>query len=132
MASTTKTKGTETRHAEGTDARRPALMLAEFDTPGACMHAAEALRDAGYRLFDAHTPFPVHGMDRAMGLSDSKLGWIVLAMGTTGLAIAFTMMIGMNGIDYPIVIGGKPPISVPSMIPIAFELTVLFSAFGAV
>lgn len=111
---------------------KASLMLAEFDTAGACLHAAEKLRDGGYKYFDAHTPFPVHGMDRAMGMSDSKLGWIVLLMGATGLTAAFSMMIWMNGIDYPLVIGGKPPISIPSMIPVAFELTVLFSAFGAV
>jgi hypothetical protein len=112
--------------------RRMALLLAEYDTTAGCIHGAEALRDAGYTRFDAHTPFPVHGMDRAMGLQQSKLGWIVLAMGTMGLATAFAMIMWMNGIDYRIVIGGKPPESIPSMVPIGFELTVLFSSFGAV
>lgn len=111
---------------------KASLMLAEFDTAGACLHAAEALRDAGYSYFDTHTPFPVHGMDRAMGLKDSKLGWIVFVMGITGFTAAVSMMAWMNGIDYPIVIGGKPPMSWPSMVPVAFELTVLFSSFGAV
>ena len=60
---------------------KPALMLAEFETAHDCLHAAEKLRDAGYMNCDAHTPFPIHGMDRAMGLADSKLGWIVLAFG---------------------------------------------------
>lgn len=108
------------------------LILAEYDSPGACLHAAEALRDAGYQMFDVHTPFPVHGMDKAMGMRPSVLGWIVLAMGLTGLTAAAAMIIWMNGIDYPLVIGGKPPISYPSMVPVCFELTVLFSAFGAV
>ncbi len=114
--------------------KRTALLLAEYDSPGACMHAAESLRDAGYTKFDAHTPFPVHGMDKAMGLPDSKLGWIVLVCGLSGVSCAFAMMYWMNNIDYPIIIGGKPTdiASVPSMIPIMFELTVLFSAFGAV
>ncbi|WP_394837084.1 DUF3341 domain-containing protein [Pendulispora rubella] len=113
---------------------RPALLLAEYRTPGECLHAAEKLRDAGYTKFDAHTPFPVHGMDRAMGMPDSKLGWIVIAMGLTGTTLAFTMMHWMNNIDYPIIIGGKPAgiASIPSMIPIMFELTILLSAFGAV
>ncbi len=110
----------------------PAILLAEFDTPAACVHAAEKLRDGGYTRFDAHTPFPVHGMDKAMGLPDSKLGWIVFGMGLTGFTAAVSMMVWMNGIDYALVIGGKPPISLPSMVPVAFELTVLFSAFGAV
>ena len=113
---------------------RPALLLAEYKTPGECLHAAEKLRDAGYTKFDAHTPFPVHGMDRAMGLPDSKLGWIVLVCGLSGTTLAFTMMHWMNNIDYPIVIGGKPPTigSLPSMVPIMFELTILLSAFAAV
>jgi hypothetical protein len=112
--------------------RRISLLLAEFDTPGACLHAAEKLRDAGYKYFDAHTPFPVHGMDAAMGMRPSVLGWIVLVMGITGLTAAATMILWMNGIDYPLIIGGKPPGSIPSMVPVCFELTILFSAFGAV
>jgi hypothetical protein len=111
---------------------KPALLLAEFDTPAACMHGAEKLRDAGYTIFDAHTPFPVHGMDKAMGLRDSRLGWIVLCCGMSGTFLAWLMMFWMNGVDYPIVIGGKPPGTLPSMIPIMFEVTVLFSALSAV
>ena len=114
------------------DDKKPALLLAEYKSPGECMHAAEKLRDAGYTKFDTHTPFPVHGMDRAMGLPDSKLGWIVFAMGITGTTVAFVMMYWMNAVDYPIIIGGKPPGAIPSMVPIMFELTVLLSAFGAV
>jgi hypothetical protein len=112
----------------------PALLLAEFDTPGQCLHAAEALRDAGYKDFDTHTPFPVHGMDAAMGLGDSKLGWIVFPIGLTGTTLALAMMHWMNNIDYPLIIGGKPAslASIPSMVPIMFELTVLLSAFGTV
>jgi hypothetical protein len=74
-------------------------------------------------------------MDRAMGLGDSRLGWIVLACALTGLTGAFAMMQWMNGIDYPLVIGDKPPGApgtLPSMVPILFELTILLSAFGAV
>jgi hypothetical protein len=111
---------------------RPALYLAEFDTPDAIVKAAQAVRDAGYKRFDTHTPYPLHAMDEAMGLSDSKVGWIVLVAGLTGTLSAIAMMVWMNGIDYPLVIGGKPPVSIPTMVPIAFELTVLFSAFGAV
>jgi hypothetical protein len=70
-------------------------------------------------------------MDAAMGLSDSRLGWIVLASGLTGLFAAVAMMQWMNGYDYPLVIGGKPPEAYASMVPIMFELTVLLSAFGA-
>ena len=111
-------------------ASRVALALAEFETPKACMHAAEALRDAGYKDFDAHTPYPVHGMDKAMGLRDSPMGWLSLGGGITGCLSAFLMMWWMNGYDYPLIIGGKPPAAIPSMIPVAFELTILLTGFG--
>jgi hypothetical protein len=95
----------------------PALLLAEFDTPGECLHAAEALRDAGYKDFDTHTPFPVHGMDAAMGMKDSKLGLIVFPIGLAGTLLAFLMMHWMNNIDYRLIIGGKPAsvASIPSV-----------------
>lgn len=117
-----------------TSEEAPALLLAEFDSAGDCLHAAEALRDAGYKDFDTHSPFPIHGMDAAMGLSDSKLGWIVFPIGLLGTTLAFSMMHWMNNIDYPLIIGGKPASvsSIPSMVPIMFELTVLLSAFATV
>ena len=112
----------------------PALLLAEFNTTGECLRAATALRDAGYKDFDTHTPFPIHGMDAAMGLGDSKLGLIVFPIGLSGACLAFLMMHWMNNIDYPIIIGGKPAsiASIPSMVPIMFELMVLLSSFATV
>ena len=115
--------------------RIPSIILAEFKSTHDVLHAAEKVRDAGYVRWDAHTPFPVHGMDRAMGLRDSRLGWIVLLFALTGLTGAFVMMHWMNGVDYPTVVGDKPPgapETLPSMVPILFELTILLSAFGAV
>jgi hypothetical protein len=115
--------------------RAPSVLLAEFDSARDVLHAAEKVRDAGYVQWDAHTPFPVHGMDRAMGLGDSRMGWIVIVCAVTGLTGAFVMMHWMNGIDYLLNVGDKPggaPGSLPSMVPILFELTVLLSAFGAV
>ena len=109
---------------------RPALILAEFDKPDDIVHAAEKVRDAGYQKWDVHTPYPLHGMDAAMGMGDSRLGWIVLVMGLSGLASAAALMIWANGIEYPIIIGGKPPISIATLVPICFELTILFSALG--
>ncbi len=112
--------------------RVPALYLAEFDTTSGVLHAAEKVRDAGFTKWDVHTPFPIHGMDGAMGLTESKLGLIVFGAGATGLIGAFLMMLWMNGIDYPLIIGGKPPESIPSMVPILFECTVLLSGITAV
>jgi len=113
----------------------PSIILAEFASAHDVVHAAEKVRDAGYVRWDAHTPFPVHGLDKAMGLKDSRLGWIVISCALTGLTGAFVMMHWMNGVDYPTVVGDKPggaPGTLPSMVPILFELTILLSAFGAV
>ena len=115
--------------------RAPSVVLAEFESAHDVLHAAEKVRDAGYARWDAHTPFPVHGMDKAMGLKDSRVGWIVIVFALIGLSGAFAMMHWMNGVDYPLVVGDKPggaPGSLPSMVPIMFELTILLSAFGAV
>jgi hypothetical protein len=111
---------------------KPRRLLAEYDTTGEIIHAAKTMRDAGYKAFETHSPFPIHGMDAAMGLPDSRLGWIVLACGLTGVTSAWCLMYWTNAVDYPLIIGGKPPGALPSMVPIMFELTVLLSAFGAV
>jgi hypothetical protein len=103
-------------------------LLAEFETPGQLLEAARAVRDEGYTRWDCHSPFPVHGMDRAMGLRDTRLPWVVLGAGMTGTAVAILMQWWMNAKDYPLVISGKPLFSLPANIPVAFELTVLFAA----
>lgn len=111
--------------------KRVALYLAQYDTSAKVLHAAERVRKAGYTKFDTHTPFPVHGMDAAMGLPDSRVGWIVFFSGLTGVSGAYLMMWWMGGVDYPLIVGGKPGFTLPSSVPIMFELMVLLSAFGA-
>jgi hypothetical protein len=106
--------------------------LAEFNTPGELLHAAEAVRDAGYTKFDAHSPFPIHGMDDAMGLKPSKLGWVILCGGGTGLLTGITLQWWASTVAYPLVISGKPLFSFQAFVPVTFELMVLFSAFSAV
>jgi Protein of unknown function (DUF3341) len=88
-------------------------LLAEFDTPADIMHAAEKVRDAGYKRWDVYTPFPIHGMDEAMGVKKSKVGW-------------FTFFGG-----YAIVVGGKPLFSPIYSFPVAYECTILLAAFGS-
>ena len=105
-------------------------VLAEFAHPGELLHAAEAVREAGYRHFDTHSPFPIHGMDKAMGLGNSIVGWITLGGGITGLTLATLMQWWMGASDYPIGISGKPFFAVEPSIPIMFELTVLLASLA--
>lgn len=106
-------------------------MLAEFETPARLLSAANGVRDAGFTRWDCHSPFPVHGLDRAMGLRASVLPWVVMLGGVTGLGAAILMQWWMNAIDYPLIVSGKPLFSLPAQIPIAFEMTVLFAAITA-
>jgi hypothetical protein len=106
-------------------------LLAEFSTPGELLAAAEKVRDRGFRKWDTHSPFPVHGMDRAMGLGDSKLGWIVMACSMTGMLSAFILQWWASTIAYPLVFSGKPLNDYPSFGIWTFEGAILFAAFGA-
>lgn len=110
--------------------KRPALLLAEYETPNALAEAAAKVRDAGYKAWDCHTPYPLHGLDEAMGLPKTKLGVYSFILGMTGVSLAWTMIWWMNAVDYPIIIGGKPPYSFPSMVPIMFEGGILITGFG--
>ncbi len=107
-------------------------MVAEFVTPAELMKVSSAISDAGYTQFDTFSPYPIHGIDKAMRLPKSKLGNIVLVCGLLGFIGAFSMMYYMSVIDYPINISGKPFFNFPAWIPVIFELTVLLSAFGTV
>jgi hypothetical protein len=108
-------------------------LLAEFPNPGALLHAAEATREEGYRHFDAHSPFPIHGMDEAMGLGNAAgVGVSTFLGGVTGFATAYLLQWWTAAVDYPLNISGKPFFAVEPSVPIMFELTVLFAAFGAV
>ena len=106
-------------------------LLAEFESVDALLAAAEKVRDAGFTRFDAFAPFPIHGLDEAMGIRMSRLPWLVFGGGATGAALALLMQWWMNGFDYPYVISGKPLFGLPVAIPITFELTVLLAAIGA-
>jgi len=107
-------------------------ILAEFKNPKELTDVAKQIVKAGYTKFDTFSPFPIHGMDKAMKLKKSKLGWIVLICGLLGFTGAVSMMYYMAVVDYPMNISGKPFFNAPAWVPITFELTVLLSAFGAV
>ena len=106
-------------------------LLAEFDTTADILHAASQVRDAGYRNWDVFTPFPVHGMDEAMGLRKSPVGWFTFIGGMTGFTCGMLMIWWMNAYDYPIMVGGKPLFSPIFAFPVSYELTILLGAFGS-
>ncbi len=112
--------------------KAPYGVLAEFDAASDLYQACERVRDAGFTRWDAHTPFPVHGLERAMGLKPSILPWFVLIAGLTGAGAGLLMQWWMAAVDYKLVIGGKPFFSWQAFVPIIFELMVLFAAGGAV
>jgi hypothetical protein len=116
-------------------------LLAEFETPQAVMDAAVKVRDAGYRWWDTMTPYPVHGLDKAMGIKPTFLPWLVFGGGLTGAiagvalqaftnATAFKIWAGVFVEGYPFMVSGKPLNSLPAWIPVIFELTVLLAATG--
>jgi hypothetical protein len=108
----------------------PALYLAQYDTPDDVARAAQKIRDAGYTKWDCHTPYPLHGLDEAMGLPTTKIGFISFICGMLGVGGAVLMIWWMNAVNYPLIVGGKPPGSFPSMVPIMFECGVLLCGFG--
>ena len=107
-------------------------MIAEFDGPGSLFHAAEKIRDAGYVSFDTYTPFPIHGMDRAMGQKASHLPWLSLIGGLLGFTIGLALQTWISLDGYALIFSGKPLFSAPAFVPVTFELTILFTAFFTV
>lgn len=108
----------------------PYAIMAEFETAADIMHAAEKVRDKGFRRWDVFTPFPIHGMDAAMGLKNSKVGWFSFIGGCIGFTSGMLMIWWMNAVDYPIIIGGKPMFSPFGAFPPSYELTILLGSFG--
>jgi hypothetical protein len=108
-------------------------VAAEFETAGELFHAAEKMRDAGFTRFDVFSPYPIHGMDGAVGLKRSLLGKIVFVGGLTGFLTAVGLQFIPSSFIYPLIVMGKPTnlFTVPAFFPIMFEFTVLISAFTA-
>ncbi len=108
----------------------PYGLVGVLDTPAAIYHACEKLRDEGYKSFEAHTPFPVHGLEHAMGLRPSRLPYFVLLCALTGLAAGFGLEWWAHSIAYPLNYSGKPFFAFQAYVPVAFATTILFAAFG--
>jgi len=107
-------------------------VTALFDTPDRIIKASEETVKAGYKKFDVNTPYPVHGIERAMSLTSSKLGYVTLLVGLSGAAFAFLFIYWASVVDYPLIIGGKPFFAWPAFVPVTFEVTVLSAAIGTV
>ncbi|MES0488769.1 MAG: DUF3341 domain-containing protein [Leptospirales bacterium] len=96
------------------------------------LKAAEKVKEAGVKKFDCFSPFPIHGLEKAMGLSRSWVPFITLIFGLSGGVIGFLLMTWIETSDWPVLHGGKPLWAWPAFIPITFELTILFGAFSTV
>lgn len=107
-------------------------VVAEFGSASDLYHAAEKIRDAGFRRWDVHTPYPVHGMDHAMGLGKSWLSAFVLVGGFTGSMVALFLQFFTQVSLYPTVVQDKPTniFTLPAFFPVTFELTILLAAFA--
>jgi hypothetical protein len=111
---------------------QPYGVIATFKTAPELYHAAQQVRDAGYRHWDCITPFPVHGLDKAMGLKRSIVPRISLAGGITGFCTGMTMIWWTGAVDYKLIVGGKPYFSPMFAFPVSYELTILFTAFATI
>ncbi len=96
------------------------------------LKAVKSIREAGLKIHEVFSPFPIHGIDDALGYKRSRLPKAAFMFGTLGFALALTMQFWMMGFDWPMIIGGKNFASLPPFVPVTFELTVLLSALGMV
>ena len=107
-------------------------LVGVYDDDDVILHAVPKIRRAGIKIEEVYSPFPIHGLDDALGHPRTRIGIAAFLFGLTGCICALTLTTWTMGIDWPMIVGGKDPISLPNYIPVTFELTVLFTAFGMV
>ena len=107
-------------------------ILGVFDDEEVLLKSVKGIRHKGVKIEEVYSPFPVHGLDEALGYRRSRLSIAAFLFGMVGTALALTMQIWMLGVDWPMIIGGKDYAPIPTFIPVTFELTVLLAAFGMV
>jgi len=108
------------------------FVVGNFYDENVLFPAVKKVRRAGYKIHDVFTPFPIHGLDKAMGLKDTSLHVAGFIYGIAGTTTALSFITWALTVDWQVNFGGKPFFSLPAWIPITFELTVLFSAVGMV
>ena len=118
---------TQVIHEEDTGFVPERFVLAKFADSNALLEATRKVREAGHADLDTHTPYPIHGLEKALGLGRPLIPTIVLGGAIAGAFIAYSMIYFMNVLDWPINIGNRPPHSPPANIPITFELAVLLA-----
>jgi len=107
-------------------------VTALFNNPDAIISAAKKVADSGFTKWDVNSPYPLHGIDKAMKMKPSKLGFVTMIFGLSGVVLALLLMWWTMSVDYPMVIGGKPFFSLPAFIPVTFEVTVLMATVSTV
>jgi hypothetical protein len=131
---------TELKEIHGSHAKQSMLsteprltgLLGEFDNVSGVVLGAQMVRAEGYKVWDVHSPFPIHGIDAVIGIRPTILPWLVLCGGLTGLSFGLALQWFCNAYDYQLLVSGKPFFSLPANIPVIFECTVLFSALTTV
>jgi hypothetical protein len=113
-------------------ARKSGGIVGMYDDDHELVKACHKVREAGYRKFDAITPFPVHGIEEAIGIQRSMIPWVTFVAGITGCACGLGLQFWISAISWAINVGGKPFFSGPAFMPITFELTILFGALASV
>ena len=108
------------------------FLIGFFDDDEVLLKAISFVREKGLKIHEVYSPFPVHGIENALGYKRSRISIAAFCFGFLGTCLALTMMIGMMTNDWPMIIGGKEFLPFPTFIPVVFEMTVLLSAFGMV
>lgn len=108
------------------------FVVGVFNDEDVLLNAVRKLRTGGVKITEVYSPFPVHGLDEALGYKRTRLPIAAFMFGLTGTTLALVMQIWMLGYDWPMIIGGKPYAPIPPFIPVTFELTVLLAALGMV
>jgi hypothetical protein len=116
----------------GSQSQQPELagVVGLFSDPHRLVQATEKVRSSKYKHFDAYTPYPIHGLDAAQGLTRSFLPFVTFAAGITGCTLGFLLQYWTSAVDWPINVGGKPFNSWPAFVPIMFECTILFAGLA--